>query len=323
MKQVLKPLRTAVIGVGSMGRNHARVLADLNGSELVGIVDSNTTIGAEVAAATGAAPLSSVEEAIALGLDAAVVAVPTANHYAVVSQLLEAGVHVLVEKPIAARREEAQELIRLAEASKRILTVGHIERFNPAVRTLAETLGDEAIISITISRVGPFPPRINDVGIVIDLGVHDIDLIRWLGRSEIVEQQALFTRTRGEHEDIALLQFQLENGTLAQLNINWLTPFKERKISVSTAKRFIVCDMLLRTVSEYSGFSTDLGAVGPGSGGYVSRSLNVPFGEPLRGELEAFLAAVRGDSEISVTGFDGLRSLEVALSCLSEADRPS
>lgn len=317
MKQVLSALRTAVIGVGSMGRNHARVLAELNGSELVAIVDSNAAIRADVAAATGAAGLSDVGEAIALGLDAAVVAVPTAHHHAVVGQLLNAGVHVLVEKPIAARREEAQDLIRLAEVNKRILTVGHIERFNPAVRTLVETLGDEPIISITISRVGPFPPRINDVGIVIDLGVHDIDLIRWIGRSEIVEQQALFTRTRGVHEDIALLQFQLENGTLAQLNTNWLTPFKERKISVSTAKRFVVCDMLLRTVNEYSGFASDLGAVGLGPGGYVSRSLNVPFGEPLRAELEAFLAAVRGKSDVSVSGFDGLRSLEVALSCVS------
>jgi UDP-N-acetylglucosamine 3-dehydrogenase len=315
-----KPVRIAVIGVGSMGRNHARILAKMDGAHLVAVVDQSEATRKQVAAATGAVDVASVAEAIALGIDAAVVSVPTVHHYAVVRELIEAGIHVLVEKPIAATLEDAADLIRRAEARGVVLTVGHIERFNPAVRAMRDAIGEEPIIAIAISRVGPFPPRINDVGIVIDLGVHDIDLVRWIGRSEIVEHQALLTKSRGAHEDIAFLQFRLENGALAHINTNWLTPFKERKISVSTATRFIVCDLLLRTVNEYSGFTAEASISGLSPGSYVSRSLNVPFVEPLHAEDEAFLNAVRGKADVVITGFDGMRTLAVALDCLKDAD---
>jgi predicted dehydrogenase len=239
------------------------------------------------------------------------------EHHAVAVKLIEAGVHLLIEKPIAATSAEAHDLIARAEAKGTVLTVGHVERFNPAIRTLHEAINGEEIISIAISRVGPFPPRISDVGIVTDLGVHDIDLIRWLSGSDIVEHQSLLTRARGQHEDIAFLQFRLANGALAHINTNWLTPFKERRISVSTAKRFIVCDMLLRTVNEYSGFSADGGAEKLSHGSFVSRSLSVPFVEPLRAEIEAFIAAARGKAPVAVSALDGARSLEVALACLA------
>jgi predicted dehydrogenase len=226
----------------------------------------------------------------------------------------------LVEKPITATAAQAHHLIARAAAEGVVLTVGHIERFNPAVRTLYEAICGEDIISIAVSRVGPFPPRVDDVGIVIDLGVHDIDLIRWLSGSEIIENQSLLTRARGGHEDIAFLQFRLESGALAHINTNWLTPFKERRISVSTPERFIVCDMLLRTVNEFSSFSP--GATDQlGHGSFVSRSLSVPFVEPLRAEIKAFLDAVEGKAPPAVSGEDGLRSLEVALACLGSAAR--
>ncbi|MCX7325736.1 MAG: Gfo/Idh/MocA family oxidoreductase [Hyphomicrobiales bacterium] len=317
MKTDPHPLKFAVIGVGSMGRNHARILASSPTVDLVGIVDPDPDARRQIASMAQAEAMADVEEAIARGIDAAIVAVPTVQHHDVARRLIDAGVHVLIEKPIAATSAEAHDLIDRAAAKGTILTVGHVERFNPAIRTLYEAIGGEDIISIAISRVGPFPPRISDVGIVTDLGVHDIDLIRWLSGSEIVEHQSLLTRARGQHEDIAFLQFRLANGALAHINTNWLTPFKERRISVSTAKRFIVCDMLLRTVNEFSGFMPDGLPDRLAQGSFVSRSLSVPFVEPLRAEIDAFIDAIRGRGPVMVSGLDGARTLEVALACLA------
>jgi UDP-N-acetylglucosamine 3-dehydrogenase len=320
MKTVSRTLRVGVIGAGAMGRNHARILNEIDRAELVAVVDESPAVRESVGEALGCPTYATVHEAIAAELDAVVVAVPTVHHHAVALKLIDAGVHVLIEKPIAATAAQAHHLIARAALEGVVLAVGHIERFNPAVRTLYEAIRGEDIISIAVSRVGPFPPRVNDIGIVIDLGVHDIDLIRWLGGSEIIEHQSLLTRARGGHEDIAFLQFRLESGALAHINTNWLTPYKERRISVSTPKRFIVCDMLLRTVNEFSSFSP--GATDQVShGSFVSHSLNVPFVEPLQAEIKAFLDAVEGKAPPAVSGEDGLRSLEVALACLGTASR--
>jgi hypothetical protein len=317
LKTHVKPLRVAVIGAGSMGRNHARILGQMERADLVAVVDPSPEARAQAAAVLHCPAVETIEEALGVGIDAAVIAAPTIHHHKAAATLIEAGVHLLVEKPITAQLADAHDLIARAKAKGVVLTVGHVERFNPAIRTLHEAIGGEEIISIAISRVGPFPPRISDVGIVTDLGVHDIDLVRWLSGSEIVEHQALLTRARGQHEDIAFLQFRLANGALAHINTNWLTPFKERRISVSTPTRFIVCDMLLRTVNEYSGFAADMQPGKLSHGSFVSRSLSVPFIEPLRAELDAFMDAIDGHAPVVVSGHDGARSLEVALACLS------
>lgn len=315
-------VRVAVIGVGSMGRNHARILHQMDSAELTAVVDPSEEARELVTARSDAAGFATVGEALAHGIDAAIIATPTVLHHAIACELIEAGVHVLIEKPITATLADAQDLMRRAERGGVVLTVGHVERFNPAIQTLHDTIAGENIISIAISRVGPFPPRINDVGIVTDLGVHDIDLIRWLSGSEIVEHQSLLTRSRGQHEDIAFLQFRLANGALAHINTNWLTPFKERRISVSTETRFIVCDMLLRTVNEYSGFAAEQSSNRLSHGSFISRSLSVPFVEPLRAELDAFVAAIRGKAPVMVSGHDATRTLEIALECLRERPGP-
>jgi predicted dehydrogenase len=317
MTKVKSPLRVAVIGGGAMGRNHARILNHFDRADLTAVVDVSPAVRQQANAQFGCAVFATVEEVIAHGVDAAIVAVPTIEHHEVACKLIAAGVHLLVEKPIAGNLAHANDMLARAEDRGIILTVGHVERFNPAIRAMHEAIADEAIISIAISRVGPFPPRISDVGIVTDLGVHDIDLIRWLGRSEIVQNQSLLTRARGVHEDIAFLQFRLASGALAHINTNWLTPFKERRISVSTATRFIVCDMLLRTVNEYSGFAPDATPGKLSHGSFVSRSLSVPFVEPLRAELDSFLDAIEGKGPVEVTGRDAMRSLEIALECLA------
>ena len=165
------------------------------------------------------------------------------------------------------------------------LMVGHVERFNPAVEAIKEAIRGEDILSIAITRVGPFPPRMSNVGVVIDLAVHDIDLIRWFTDSDIVEVQPQLSSAVAEREDIALLQFRTASGVLAHINTNWLTPFKARNVTVATRGKYVIGDLLTRQVTECFGFQPD--------GSYSMRHLSVGHAEPLRSELLAFLRAVR------------------------------
>ena len=163
--------------------------------------------------------------------------------------------------------------------------VGHVERFNPAVQSIKRAIKDQDILSIAITRVGPFPPRMSNVGVVIDLAVHDIDLIRWFTDSEIVEIQPQTSSAVAEREDIALLQFRTASGVLAHINTNWLTPFKARTIHVATRDKYLIGDLLTLQVTECFGFQPD--------GSYSMRHLSVGYAEPLRSELVAFVNAIR------------------------------
>jgi predicted dehydrogenase len=191
--------------------------------------------------------------------------------------------------------------------------VGHVERFNPAVEAIKDAIRDEAILSIAITRVGPFPPRMSNVGVVIDLAVHDIDLIRWFTDSDIVEVQPQLSSAVAEREDIALLQFRTASGVLAHINTNWLTPFKARNVTVATRGKYVMGDLLTRQVTECFGFQPD--------GSYSMRHLSVGHAEPLRSELLAFLRAVRSGAAPAVTGEEAVASLEIATRCL--ATRPT
>jgi predicted dehydrogenase len=186
--------------------------------------------------------------------------------------------------------------------------VGHVERFNPAVESIKRAIKHEDILSIAITRVGPFPPRMSNVGVVIDLAVHDIDLIRWFTDSEIVEIQPQLSSAIAEREDIALLQFRTASGVLAHINTNWLTPFKARTIHVATRDKYLIGDLLTLQVTECFGFQPD--------GSYSMRHLSVGYAEPLRSELLAFVNAIRSSRTPAVTGEEGVASLEVAIRCL-------
>jgi UDP-N-acetylglucosamine 3-dehydrogenase len=190
------------------------------------------------------------------------------------------------------------------------LMVGHVERFNPAVQTIKQAIAGEEILSIGITRVGPFPPRMSDVGVVIDLAVHDIDLIRWFTESEIAEVQPQISSVVAEREDIALLQFRTASGVLAHINTNWLTPFKARTVQVATRDKYVMADLLTRTVTECFGFQKD--------GSYGMRHLSVGHTEPLRAELAAFCDAVRHGKTPAVSGEEGVASLEIAIRCLAD-----
>ena len=304
------PLKIGVAGAGVMGRNHARVLSELRDVELTTVFDPDAVTAEGVAAAYGANAVTTAQAFVAAGLDAAVIATPNRFHAELGVALLNAGVHVLVEKPIAATTADAQAMIDAAKANNRVLMVGHVERFNPAVDTVKRAIDGDEIISIQITRVGPFPPRMGEVGVVIDLAVHDIDIIRHLTDSEIVEIQPQLARTKADREDTALLQFRLENGVIAHITTNWVTPYKTRTLQVATQNKFVVADLMTRQVTEDFGQQPD--------GSYSTRGVMSWPSEPLKKELEAFAHAIRTGETPAVTGEDGLRNLEVALRCLGE-----
>jgi predicted dehydrogenase len=308
-------LRVGVVGVGVMGSNHARVFGDLPGVRLVGIADPDRKQRDLVTGALGCPSFSDVEALLASGVDAVTIAAPTHLHLELSLACIERGVHVLVEKPIAPSVEEGRAIIAAARRSGVALMVGHVERFNPTVEAIKDAIRDEDILSIAITRVGPFPPRMSNVGVVIDLAVHDIDLIRWFTESDIMEVQPQLSNAVAAREDIALLQFRTASGVLAHINTNWLTPFKARNVTIATRKKYIMGDLLTRQVTECFGFQPD--------GSYSMRHLSVGHAEPLRAELQAFIAAIRDGKPPAVTGEEGVASLEIAIRCLESRTVPS
>lgn len=306
-----RPLRVGVVGVGVMGSNHARVLAGLPGAELAGVADPDAKQAEFVARTLNCAAVSDIEGLLDLGVDAITVAAPTHLHREVALAAIARGVHVLVEKPIASSVEEGHEIIEAARRAGVTLMVGHVERFNPAVEAIKDAIRGEDILSIAITRVGPFPPRMSNVGVVIDLAVHDIDLIRWFTDSDIIEVQPQLSSAVAEREDIALLQFRTASGVLAHINTNWLTPFKARNVTVATRRKYVMGDLLTRQVTECFGFQPD--------GSYSMRHLSVGHAEPLRSELLAFLQAIRTGASPAVTGEQGVASLEIAIQCLTSS----
>jgi len=306
-----RPLQVGVVGVGVMGSNHARVFADLPGVELAGIADPDDKQREWVAGLLECPAFADVEELLAAGVDAVTIAAPTHLHQQLAISCIKRGVHVLVEKPIAPSVAEGRAIIAAAHHAGVVLMVGHVERFNPTVEAIKNAIRAEDILSIAITRVGPFPPRMSNVGVVIDLAVHDIDLIRWFTESEIVEVQPQLSNAMAEREDIALLQFRTASGVLAHINTNWLTPFKARSVTVATRNKYIMGDLLTRQVTECFGFQPD--------GSYSMRHLSVGHAEPLRAELQAFVSAIREGRESPVTGKEAVASLEIAIRCLESS----
>jgi len=303
------PFRVGVVGVGVMGSNHARVISELPGVELTGIVDIDRHQARNVSRSLGCRAFENLDALLECGVEAATIAAPTHLHHDLAITCIRRGIHVLIEKPIASTAEEGRSLIAAARRAGVTLMVGHVERFNPAVQAIKETLVGEEILSIAITRVGPFPPRMSNVGVVIDLAVHDIDLIRWFTDSEIIEMQPQLSSAVAEREDIALLQFRTASGVLAHINTNWLTPFKARTAHVATRKKYVMGDLLTRQVTECFGFKAD--------GSYSMRHLPVGYAEPLRAELQAFIEAIRCGTAPAVSGEEGVASLDIAMRCLA------
>ncbi len=296
-------VRTAVIGLGKMGANHARVYSEMDCATLVGVFDVNRARAVEGAGTYGCRAFATLDEVFEAGVDAVTVAVPTTLHGEISIAALERGMHVLVEKPIAATREEATEMIRVARRFGRKLMVGHIERFNPAVQAIKARVSPEEIISINLMRVGPLPPRIKDAGVIIDFGVHDIDLVHFLCESQPKTVYCVRSSNLSQMEDSASILLEMRGGAAAQITANWITPYKAREIQVITAERLIKGNLITQQVQEYSRYTSD---------GYVVQDVSVRRHEPLRAELASFLESIIQDGPTSVTGSDGLRALDVA-----------
>jgi len=291
-----------------MGSNHARVLAEMAGVALVGVVDPDRAQRELVGRNLGCEVFGDLDSLVERGVEAVTIAAPTHLHHDLALACIARGLHVMVEKPIAPTVEEGRAIVAAARRAGVTLMVGHVERFNPAVESIKRAIKGQDILSIAITRVGPFPPRMSNVGVVIDLAVHDIDLIRWFTDSEIVEIQPQLSSAVAEREDIALLQFRTASGVLAHINTNWLTPFKARTIHVATRDKYLIGDLLTLQVTECFGFQPD--------GSYSMRHLSVGYAEPLRAELRAFVDAIRNGRAPAVTGEEGVASLEIAIRCL-------
>lgn len=322
-------LKAAVIGVGAMGRNHARVYTEIPQTQLVGVADiaeenvSYTAAKHSVPAYTDFYQLLEREKP-----DVVSIAVPTSLHQEVAEAAMEAGAHVLIEKPIAASVEAGQALITRARVLERQLMIGHIVRFNPAIQALKQHLdaGELGrIFQIVCRRTGPFPARIRDVGVVIDLAPHDLDIMRFVSGDEPVRVYAETERQiNTEHEDslAAILRFQ--RGFIGMLEINWLTPTKVREVVVLGERGMFRVDDLTQDLYFYDNAETNgemwntLQLLKGVSEGRMVRH-NLRRYEPLRAELEAFATAVREGQPVPVSGEDGLAALRLALMLVQSA----
>lgn len=328
-------LRAGVIGLGMMGRNHARVYGQLDGVDLVAVADPDPA--ARTAAASGH-PVRAYADPAAMfaeeELDLVSVVVPTSLHLPTTLAALAAGCHVLVEKPIAATRAEAEAMIAAAEAAGRILTVGHIERFNPAIvelrrRLAAGELG--RLFQVRATRLGPFPARIRDVGVVVDLAPHDIDIMRFLLGSDPIR---LFAETERrihtDHEDLFVGVMKFANGVIGILEINWLTPTKRRTLTVTGERGMYEADYLEQNLIFYANPDANQTWARPGDGG--SRSISsvaegemtrrvVRRQEPLAVELAAFAAAARDGGPAPVDPREAMVALLLSRKLVEAAER--
>jgi UDP-N-acetylglucosamine 3-dehydrogenase len=316
-------IKTAVVGVGSMGQHHARIYDQLEGSDLVGVSDLDINLARSIADRYDVPAYEDYREMLEKEKPEAVtIAVPTIKHEEVVSDALEAGAHVLVEKPISATIEEGQRLIKKAEAEKRQLMVGHIVRFNPATQLLKEKLqaGELGrIYQIVSRRVGPFPARIRDVGVIVDLAPHDLDLMRFItGKDPVRVFAETEKRIHTDHEDLLIGLLRFSDGIVGILEINWLTPTKVRETLVLGERGMFRVDDLTQDLYYYENAQAndelwrDLRVIKGVSEGQMVRYA-VQRQEPLKLELEAFLNALESGNDVPVSGQDGLAALKLAL----------
>ncbi len=323
-------MRVAVIGVGSMGMNHARVYCELPEAELVAVVDADIKTAEAVAVKHGVRAYSEPGAMFAAEKPEAVsIAVPTALHAQVGLEALESGVHVLMEKPIAATVEEGRLLIEKARQVNRQLMVGHIVRFNPAMQALKQKLTNGElgrIFQVFCRRAGPFPVRIRDVGVVVDLAPHDLDVMRFLiGSSPIRLYAETERRIHTNHEDLVWGLLRFPDGVVGSLEINWLTPTKIREVLVLGERGMFRVDDLTQDLYFYENAQvkdmqwTTLAALKGVSEGSMTRYALQRY-EPLKAELQAFLKAVQDGTPVPVTGEDGLEVLRLALALVESGE---
>jgi UDP-N-acetylglucosamine 3-dehydrogenase len=319
----METLKAAVIGAGAMGWNHCRVYSELPGIEFAGVCDTDRKLAAKAGEAFKARHYTDCDQMLSAEKpDIVTVAVPTLYHHQCALACIEAGSSVLVEKPLAEGPEKAKAIIGAADEAGVRLMVGHIERFNPAVQELKKRLSERRlgrIFSIHATRVGPFPNRIRDVGVVVDLAVHDIDCMRYITESDVKRVYAeTEKRIHTKYEDMLSGLLKFRNGVVGVLDVNWLTPEKIRELKVTGEKgmfhvKYIHQELLFYENREANGGTFDYQNILMGVTEGDITHIRIQKKEPLKIELESFVEAVRRGRQPPVTGLDGLKNLEVAL----------
>jgi predicted dehydrogenase len=296
----LKEISMGVAGVGAIGRNHARVLASLPGVKLAGIYDVDAARAAELAAEHGTRAAASLAE-LASWTDAITVATPTVYHYETGRLLLEAGKHVLIEKPITDNTEQALELAALAKAKSLVLQVGHIERFNPVMSLLEERLTSPRFIEA--HRLSPFPNRSIDIGVVLDLMIHDIEIVLNLVRSPIESIDAVGVAVLTRREDIANARLRFKNGCVANLTASRISPERLRKLRVFQSDAYLSLDYQAQEGKIYRREGLAI----------VCEDVTVEKDEPLKLELAAFAECARHGLRPRVGGREAAAALDLAM----------
>lgn len=305
-------LRIGVIGTGALGRHHVRILASLPGAELVGVVDASPAAAEAMAREHGTRVFPDVA-ALADQIEAAVVAVPTVAHAEVGEALLRRGLHVLVEKPIASSLAEADRLIAAADQEGGVLAVGHVEFYNPAVQALVGVGLPPRFLEV--QRLGVFSPRSLDVDVILDLMIHDLQILHALDRSPVAEVRATGIPVLSARIDIANARIALESGCVANLTASRVSAERVRKLRAFLPSRYYSLDYHAQEIRGYQ-----LEPAGEGERpSIVPADLAVEKAEPLRRELEAFVAACRGEAAPLVDGRSGRQALATALAVVEAA----
>ncbi|MRR05383.1 MAG: Gfo/Idh/MocA family oxidoreductase [Deltaproteobacteria bacterium] len=302
-----RKMRTAVVGVGYLGAFHAEKYAMLSDSELVAVVDIDRKRAESLAARLGTKAFTNYRDILGM-VDAVSISVPTQYHFEVARDFLQQGIGILLEKPITTTLEEADELIRIARDTGAVLQVGHLERFNPVVMALAGILIEPRFIESI--RIAPFKPRGTDVNVVLDLMIHDIDIIQHLINSPIVRIDSIGAPVFTEEEDIANARIQFENGCVANVTASRISLKSERRMRIFQSDAYITLDFQNKKIAV---FRKGDGEMFPGIPNVTIDQQELGQGDVLKAEIESFLASVAAGSEPVVTGEDGRRALETAL----------
>lgn len=307
-----RKIRAGVIGVGFLGKHHARIYKELSGVKLMGVSDIDHNMGREVAKNLGVSFYESPSELLK-EVDAVSISTPTSTHYGVTKEVILSGIHVLIEKPITEKVEEAGEIIDLAKKKGVVLQAGHIERFNPAIIAVSKFVNNPLFIEA--QRIAIYNDRNTDVAVVLDLMVHDIDIILSFIHSGVKKIEAVGVPILSDEYDIAHARLEFDNGAIACLTTSRVSYKKERKIRLFQRDMFISVDYLSHHAAVWRRIETD------GKPVIKREELEIIPKEPLRSEIESFIRCVRNGDTPLVTGEDGKRAIELAHRIIHSMDR--
>ena len=316
-------MRTGVIGAGGLGLHHVRILRDMQGPDFIGFHDARADRAAQVATELGVRAFPTLD-ALLDEVDAVTIVVPTSGHYAVAQQVLTRGIHAMIEKPLAATLEEADAMLMLARAHGAMLQTGHVERFNRAIRAALPYV--DAPRFIESDRLSPFNPRGSDVAVVLDLMIHDIDLVHTLVGGKASSVSAVGVPVLTPFVDIANARLTFDSGAVANITASRVSRERMRKLRIFQQSGYLSLDLAAGD-GEFFRLRGDVDVAALASAPLVLEQfveripLEAEEGEPLRLEFESFLAAVRGDAPIAVSGEAGREALAVALQIVSDIER--